>query len=111
MTDVSRRTLGRREAAQLSAGTRGARRTRVGLTASRRKALGVLMHGRRHDREVTDSNMTTPPERWESMPLMIHHQASAWLVEQLYASAEWWGGRNHVTLTATGVHLAEQEGL
>jgi hypothetical protein len=98
--------VGRREAAQLSSDAR-----RRGLTVSRRKALATLIYGQRHGRPVTTSNMTTAPNRYQTMPLFVHHQAAAWLVAEAYATDAWMTGANHVTLTATGVWLAEQEGL
>jgi hypothetical protein len=102
----SRRTQGRREAAQLSGRAR-----RKGLTPGRRRALATLMHAKRHDRPCTATNMTTAPDRWATMPLFVHHAAADWLVSEAYATGSLMAGQDHIALTATGVYLAEQEGL
>lgn len=88
-----------------------ARARRKGLTPGRRKALATLMHAKRHNRPCTSTNMTTAPNRWATMPLFVHHAAADWLVSEAYATGSLLNGQDHIALTATGVHLAEQEGL
>jgi hypothetical protein len=92
-------------------GPSGSPTASVRVTVSRRQALATLMHGRRQARPVTESNITTTPDRWASMPLFVYWQSSQWLEAQGYAQRSWHDGRNHVTLTDAGVDLAEQEGL
>jgi hypothetical protein len=81
------------------------------LTPARRRALATLIYGRRHDRPVTESSVTTRPERWTSMPLFVVRQTSLWLVAEGYASTFRLDGRTHVALTPAGVEFAEGVGL
>jgi hypothetical protein len=85
--------------------------TAAKLTVAQRKALAVLLYGRRHAREVTESNISTAPEHWSSMPLFVYWQTVRWLEDQGYVSTAWMAGRMHVTLTDAGVDFAESQDL
>jgi hypothetical protein len=84
------------------------------LTAARRRALAVLIYGRRHGVDVCESNQTTPAQRFTMGNLSVYWSTASWLVDQGLAS---YAGRNQhgwqplVQITTAGVELAEEQDL
>lgn len=76
------------------------------LTKARRTALAVLLRGEELGHPVTESNVTTPPDRWRSSPLFVYWQTRAWLDRSGYVTSTYRRGWLHIELTTRGRALA-----
>lgn len=81
------------------------------MTVARRRALAVLAYGRRHAVDVTESNQTTPAQRFKIGDLSVYWSTVEWLRQGGYVDTTWRNGRRYVTLTPAGFEFAEAQDL